>query len=172
MMTPTHLSLQERLAQRLPLAKVLLLLPLPRMTPTLSSLQERPTLLRESRQNCKSYTISVLQFCVNILHSNLYSPICIILFLLTRFGSSSSDEDFPSAVDARGVGKSNGDKTDDNDKLYDKDDKDVPSIGKNLMRILDLSVFHPLLEVMSFKITILNVTILAKKFLDLSVIWP
>ena len=52
------------------------------------------------------------------------------MFLLTRFGSSSSDEDFPSAVVARGVGKSNGDKTDDNDKLYDKDDEDVPSIGK------------------------------------------
>jgi hypothetical protein len=114
----------------------------------------------------------VLQFRIIILHSNLYSTICIILFLLKRFGSSSSDEDFPPAAVARGVGKSNGDETDNDDKLYDEDDKDVPSIGKNLMRILGLSVFHPLLEVMSFKITILNVTMLAQILLDLPVIWP
>ena len=31
---------------------------------------------------------------------------------------------------ARGVGKSNGDKNDDDDKLYDEDDKDVQFIGK------------------------------------------
>ena len=30
----------------------------------------------------------------------------------------------------RGVGKLNGDKTDDDDKLNDEDDEDVPSIGK------------------------------------------
>ncbi len=31
---------------------------------------------------------------------------------------------------AKGVGKSNGGETDDNDKLYDEDEEDVPSIGK------------------------------------------
>ncbi len=60
----------------------------------------------------------------------MYSPICIILFLFTRFDSSSSDKDVPLAAVARGVGKSNGDDTDDKDKLYDEDDEDVPSIGK------------------------------------------
>ena len=114
----------------------------------------------------------MLQFCIIILHSNSYSPNCIILFLFARFDSSSSDEDVPSAAIARGVGKSNGDKTNDDDKGDDEYDKDVSSIGKNLMRILGLSVFHPLLEVMSFKITILNETMLAQILLDLPVIWP
>ena len=80
--------------------------------------------------NCKFYTISVLRFCFIVLHSNSYSPICIILFLFTRFDSSSSDKDDPPAVVARVVGKSNGDETDADDKLYDEDDKDVSSIGK------------------------------------------
>ena len=55
---------------------------------------------------------------------------CIILFLFTRFDTSSSDKDVPLAAVAWGVGKSNGDETDDDDKLYDEDDKDVQSIGK------------------------------------------
>jgi hypothetical protein len=82
--------------------------------------------------NCKSYTISLLQFCFIVLHSNSYSPICIILYLFTRFDSSSSDEDVLLAAVARGVGKSNGDETDDDDKLYDEDDEDVQSIGKKI----------------------------------------
>ena len=35
-----------------------------------------------------------------------------------------------SAAVARGVGKSNGDETDNEEKLYDKDDEDVRSVGK------------------------------------------
>ena len=71
----------------------------------------------------------MLRFRFIILRSNWYSRICIILFLFTRFDSSSSDEDVPLAAVARGVGKSNGDKTDDGDEGDDKDDEDVPSIG-------------------------------------------
>ena len=74
---------------------------------------------------CKSYTISILQFCFIILHSNLYSRICINFFLFTRFDDTSSDEDFESAAVARSVGKSTGDETDDEDKLYEEDDEDV-----------------------------------------------
>ena len=43
---------------------------------------------------------------------------------------------------------------------------------KNLTRILGLLVFHPLLELMLFKQTILNVTSLALILLDLPVICP
>ena len=75
--------------------------------------------------NCKSYTISLLRFCIFVLHSNSYSPICIKLFLFTRFAPSSSDEDEEEAVVARGVGKSNGDESDDDDYGDDEDDKDV-----------------------------------------------
>ena len=66
---------------------------------------------------CKSYTISILQFCFIILHSNLYSRICINFFLFTRFDDTSSD------------GKSTVDETDNEDKLYEEDDKDVQTIG-------------------------------------------
>ena len=114
-------------------------------------------------RNCKSYTISILRFRFIILRSNLYSRICITFFLFTRFSdSSSSDKDEESAAVARGeesaavargVGKSNGDETDDEDKLYEEDDEDVRPIGKNLMRFLGLSMFRPLLEDMLVKIT-------------------
>ncbi len=60
----------------------------------------------------------------------MYSPICIILFLLKRFLPSSSDEDEEEAVVTRGVGKSNGDESDNDDYGDDEDDKDVQSIGK------------------------------------------
>ena len=80
--------------------------------------------------NCKSYTISLLQFCFIVLHSNSYSPICIILYLFTRFDSSSSDEDVPLAAVHKCVGKSNGDQTDDDDEGDDKDDEEVLSTGK------------------------------------------
>jgi hypothetical protein len=66
----------------------------------------------------------------NFLHLNLYSPICIILFLFTRFDRSSSDEDEEEAAVARGVGKSNGDESDNDNYGDDEDDKDVQSIGK------------------------------------------
>ncbi len=49
---------------------------------------------------------------------------------MTRFDSSSSDEDVPLAAAARGVGKSNGDQTDDNDKGDYEDDEEVLSTGK------------------------------------------
>jgi hypothetical protein len=52
------------------------------------------------------------------------------LFLFTRFYSSSSDKDVPLAAVARGVGKSNGDQTEDEDEGDDEDVKDVPSIGE------------------------------------------
>ncbi len=81
------------------------------------------------------------------------------MFLSTRFDSSSSDKDVLLAAVAKGVGKSNGDQIDNDNKGDDEDDKEVLSTGKNLMRILGLSVFHQLLEFMLFKITILNVTI-------------
>ena len=81
-------------------------------------------------RNCKSYTISILRFCFIVLHLNLYSWIFIKFFLFTRFDSSSSDEDEALAAVARGVGKSNGDKTDNDNNLFEEDDKDVPPIGK------------------------------------------
>ena len=61
----------------------------------------------------------------------MYSRICINFFLFTRFDDTSSDEDFESAAVARSVGKSTGDETDDEDKLYEEDDKDVQFNGKN-----------------------------------------
>ena len=61
---------------------------------------------------CKSYTILILQFCFIILHSNLYSRICINFFLFTRFDNTSSEEDFEKAAVAKGVGKLTGDETD------------------------------------------------------------
>ena len=81
-------------------------------------------------RNCKSYTISIIRFHFIILHSNSYSRICIKKNLITRFDDSSSDEDDESAAVARGVGKSTGDETDNEDKLYEEDDEDVPTIGK------------------------------------------
>ena len=80
--------------------------------------------------NCKSYTILLLGFCIFVLHLNSYSPICIILFLFTRFAPSSSDEDEEEAAVAGGVGKSNGDESDNDNYGDDEDDKDVQSIGK------------------------------------------
>ena len=121
--------------------------------------------------NCKSYTISLLRFRIFVLHSNLHSHICIILFLFTRFAPSSSDEDEEEAAVAGGVGKSNGDESDDDD-YGDDETKMCNLLVKNLMRILGLMVFHPLLELMLFKQTILNVTTLALILLDLPVIWP
>jgi hypothetical protein len=81
-------------------------------------------------QNCKSYTISILRFSFIILYSNSYSRICINFSLFTRFDDSLSDNDFELAAVARGVGKSTGDETDDEVKLYEEDDKDVQHIGK------------------------------------------
>ena len=52
------------------------------------------------------------------------------MFLLKRFLPSSSDEDEEEAVVTRGVGKSNGDESDNDDYGDDEDDKDVQSIGK------------------------------------------
>jgi hypothetical protein len=80
--------------------------------------------------NCKSYTILILRFRFIILHSNSYSRIFINFFLFTRFDDTSSDKDFESAAVARGVGKSTGDETVNEDKLYEVDDKDVQTIGK------------------------------------------
>jgi hypothetical protein len=80
--------------------------------------------------NCKSYTILILRFCFIILHSNSYSRICMNFFLFTKFDDTSSDEDFELAAVAKGAGKSTGDETDNEDKLYEEDDKDVQTIGK------------------------------------------
>ena len=52
------------------------------------------------------------------------------MFLSTRFDSSSSDKDVPLAAVAKGVGKSNGDQTDDKDDGNDEDDEEVLSTGK------------------------------------------
>ena len=82
---------------------------------------------------------------------------------------SSSDEDFPLATVAMGVGKSNGDKADDGDNGDDKDDKykeDDESTGKKLMIILVMQVFHYLKDFMLSKITIPNVIILVLILLD------
>ena len=82
---------------------------------------------------------------------------------------SSSDEDFPLAMVAKGVGKLNGDKTDDDDEGDDEDDeyeKEVVSTGKNLMIILVMPVFHYMKDFMLFKITIPNVIILVLILLD------
>ena len=56
---------------------------------------------------------------------NLYN---IVSF--PRFESSSSDKDVPLAAVARGVGKSNGDQTDNDNEGDDEDDKEVLSTGK------------------------------------------
>ena len=57
---------------------------------------------------------------------NSYSRICINFFLFIRFDNTSSDKkDFESAAVAKGVGKSTGDETDNEEKLYEEDDKDV-----------------------------------------------
>ncbi len=52
------------------------------------------------------------------------------MFLFTRFDPSSSDKDVPLAAVARGVGKSNGDQTDDDNEGDDEDDKEALSTGK------------------------------------------
>jgi hypothetical protein len=90
--------------------------------------------------NCKSYTISILRVHFIILPSNSYSQICIKFILFPRFSDSSSfdkDEELAamatgeeSAAVARGVGKLNGDETEDEENLYAEDDKDVRSVGK------------------------------------------
>ena len=58
---------------------------------------------------------------------NLYQ-----LFLFTRFADSSDEEESESAAVAKGVGKSTGDETDNEEKLYEEDDKDVRTIGKKI----------------------------------------
>ncbi len=63
-------------------------------------------------------------FTFEFVLTNLYH------LFFTRFDDTSSDEDVILSELARGVGKSTGDSTDDEDKLYAEDDKDVPSIGK------------------------------------------
>ena len=85
--------------------------------------------------NCKSYTILILQVRFIILHSDSYSRICIKFILFPRFSDSSSfDKDEESAAMARGeesaavtrgVGKLNGDETDNEEKLYEDDDNDA-----------------------------------------------
>ena len=64
---------------------------------------------------------------------NLYQ-----LFLFTRFADSSDEEESESAAVAKGVGKSTGDETDDEEKLYEEDDKDVRAIGKKSDQISGL----------------------------------
>jgi hypothetical protein len=64
---------------------------------------------------------------------NLYQ-----LLLFTRFDNTSSDEEFESAAVAKGVGKLTGDETDDEEKLYVEDDKDVRTIGKKSDQISGL----------------------------------
>ena len=123
-------------------------------------------------RNCKSYTILILRFCFIILHSNLYSRICINFFLFTRFDDTSSDEDFESAAVARSVGKSTGDETTTRTNYMRKMTKMFKLLVKNMMRFPGLLVFCPLLEDMLVKITILYVTTLAPILLDLPVIWP
>ncbi len=70
-------------------------------------------------------TISFYYFTFKFVLANFYKK-----KLITRFDDSSSDEDEELAAVARGVGKSTGDETDDEDKLYEEDDEDVRSIGK------------------------------------------
>ena len=98
---------------------------------------------------------------------NLYQ-----LLLFTRFADSSDEEESESAAVAKDVGKSTGDETDDEEKLFEEDDKDVRAIGKNLIKFLDYVVSRPLLEVMLVKLTILYVTTLVPILLDLPVFWP
>ncbi len=79
-------------------------------------------------------------FVFEFIFMNLYN---IVSF--HRFDSSSSDEDVPLAAVHKCVGKSNGDQTDKDDKGNDEDDEydeEVVSTGKNLMILLDMSVFH------------------------------
>jgi hypothetical protein len=64
---------------------------------------------------------------------NLYQ-----LFLFTRFADSSDEEEPESAAVAKGVGKSTGDETDNEEKLYEEDDKDVRAIGKKSDQISGL----------------------------------
>ena len=64
---------------------------------------------------------------------NLYQ-----LFLFTRFADSSGEEESESAALAKGVGKSTGDETDNEEKLYEEDDKDVRAIGKKSDQISGL----------------------------------
>jgi hypothetical protein len=64
---------------------------------------------------------------------NLYQP-----FLFTRFADSSDEEETESAAVAKGVGKSTGDETDDEEKLYEEDDKDVRAIGEKSDQISGL----------------------------------
>ncbi len=58
---------------------------------------------------------------------NLYQ-----LFLFTRFYDSSDEEETESVAVAKGVGKSTGDETEDEEKLYEEDDKDVRAFGKKI----------------------------------------
>ena len=65
-------------------------------------------------------------------YTNLYTQICITLFFVTRFDDNSSDEDVTLSELAIGVGKSTGDSTDDDDKLYAEDYQDAASIGTKI----------------------------------------
>jgi hypothetical protein len=60
------------------------------------------------------------------------------LFLFTRFDDSSDEDESESAAVAKVVGKSTGDETDDEEKLYEEDDKDVRAIGKKSDQISGL----------------------------------
>ena len=81
---------------------------------------------------------------------NLYQ-----LFLFTRFADSSSDEEFESAAVTKGVGKSTGDETDNEENYMRKMTKMLELLGKNLIKFLDYAVLRPLLEDMLVKLTIL-----------------
>jgi hypothetical protein len=77
-----------------------------------------------------------------------------------------------SAAVARGVGKSNGDETDDEEKLYEDDDNDAQSVGKNSDEI---SGFVDVTSIVGGHVGQnhnLYVITLGPIFLDLPVIWP
>jgi hypothetical protein len=58
------------------------------------------------------------------------------LFLFTRFDDSSDEDESESTAVAKAVGKLTGDETDDEEKLYKEDDKDVRAIGTKSDQIL------------------------------------
>jgi hypothetical protein len=66
-------------------------------------------------RNCKSYTISMLRLCF-LFYIRIRTR--EFVFLFTRFEDTSSDKDVLLSELARGVGKSTGDSTDDEDKLH------------------------------------------------------
>ena len=87
---------------------------------------------------------------------NLYQ-----LFLFTRFADSSDEEESESAAVAKGVGKSTGNETDNEEKLYEEDDKDVPAIRKGMVqaRVGQKLVKHNILKVF-FVTDFVSVTLL------------